>query len=490
MFAAPTLQALRVFSFALVPQASDAALEPPPIDPAITRGEIEQHVRVLASDAFEGRETGQRGALAAADYLARVLAASGLEPAGDGGGYKQRIHLVYVEHRSDPTLALFAADGTRTQAVYGVDFTVQIRGMPDAAADRPLRVVRSAADIPAEADPGMALILAANGKEARAWLEERGFDDLRGFGLELKAGGAKRAGARPSGARSGVMPETQGHEPADAVTLRGEISERALAGEFVRVRLLFGADARPLDDSNLVARIVGVGTPGHPELAAEVVVISAHFDHEGLLALPSRPTPESADEPMDLVFNGADDDASGVAAVLEMAQAFAAGPKPARTLVFLLATGEEKGLLGTEYYLDHPVASLEKTVANLNLEMIGRPDEMIGGAGHLWLTGFELSNLGPALAARELPIAVDPRPEQNFFRRSDNYAFVRRGIVGQTLSSYNLHPDYHTVQDEADALDFAHLEACVRAAYDAARMLADASLTPAWLPGKEPALAR
>jgi hypothetical protein len=447
-------------------------------------------VRVLASDAFEGRETGERGALLAADYLARALSASGLEPAGDDGGYLQRIQLVHVVHRSDPELNLIAADGKRTKAVFGEDFTVQIRGKPDAAVELPLLVARSAAEIPQEFDTHTAVILAADGKTSRAWLEERVLDDLRGFGLELKAGGPKRGGARPGGARGGVMPAGRGRDPADSVTLRGELAERAVAGEFARVSLIFFADERPLDDGNVVARLPGIGTPGHPELASEVVVISAHFDHQGMLEVPRQLKPESKDEPMDLVFNGADDDASGVAAVLEIAQAFAAGPKPARSLVFLLATGEEKGLLGTEYYLDHPVAPLATTVVNLNLEMIGRPDELIGGAGRLWLTGFELSNLGPALVARELPVAVDPRPQQRFFQRSDNYAFVRRGIVGQTLSSFAMHEDYHTVHDEADRLDFAHMETCARAAFEAARMLADGSLTPAWLPGKEPVPAR
>ena len=213
---------------------------------------------------------------------------------------------------------------------------------------------------------------------------------------------------------------------------------------------------------NVVGLIPGRGTDERPELARETVVFTAHYDHIGTRgrALPGE---RDADDPApdDLVYNGADDDASGVAAVLELAHAFAAGPPPARTLVFLLVTGEEKGLLGTEFYLDHPTRQLQDTVYNLNFEMIGRPDAAVGGAGRLWITGPERTTVMDALNAGGIAIAPDARPEQNFFMRSDNIAFVRRGIPAQSFSSYDMHADYHQVTDEADTLDPAHMEAAV-----------------------------
>ena len=154
--------------------------------------------------------------------------------------------------------------------------------------------------------------------------------------------------------------------------------------------------------------------------------------------------------------------------------------------MFLLATGEEVGLLGTSYYLEHPAEPLDHTVANLNFEMIGRPDPKIGGAGAMWLTGYELTNLGAAFTAAGIAIHVDPRPEQHFFQRSDNYAFVREGVVGQTFSTFNLHADYHHVTDEADRLDYAHMESCVREAYRAVKLVADGTLTPSWTEGQRP----
>jgi Zn-dependent M28 family amino/carboxypeptidase len=166
--------------------------------------------------------------------------------------------------------------------------------------------------------------------------------------------------------------------------------------------------------------------------------------------------------------------------------ALAAGPPPARTVVFLLATGEEIGLVGTRHYLERPVVPLERTVLNLNFEMIGRPDALAGGPGKLWLTGYERSNLGPAFAAAGLAVVADPRPDQGFFQRSDNYAFAVLGIVAQTLSSYDLHEDYHRVSDEASKLDFAHMETALRSTLTAVRALVDGTIDPAWEPGGAP----
>ncbi len=128
-------------------------------------------------------------------------------------------------------------------------------------------------------------------------------------------------------------------------------------------------------------------------------------------------------------------------------------------------------------------------MCNLNFEMLGRPDELVGGAGKLWLSGFERSSLGPAFAERGIDVVADQRLDQNFFARSDNIVFVREGIVGQTLSTYNMHKDYHQPTDDWDTLDYAHMEACAKAGFAAAGMLADGSVSPTWNEG-EPRLGR
>ena len=128
----------------------------------------------------------------------------------------------------------------------------------------------------------------------------------------------------------------------------------------------------------------------------------------------------------------------------------------------------------------------KKTCCNLNYEMIGRADELAGGAGRLWLTGHERSNLMGAIEREGISISPDVRPEQNFFQRSDNYAFAVRGIVAQTFSTYNMHQDYHQVTDEWDTLDYEHMEVSSREAYRIARLVADGEIDPAWLEGGKP----
>lgn len=234
-------------------------------------------------------------------------------------------------------------------------------------------------------------------------------------------------------------------------------------------------DTLPEDRRVVDANVVGVLPGNDPTLRDEVVLIAAHFDHVGI----GRPVDG------DSIYNGADDDASGVVAMLEIARALQRDPAPRRTVIFLAATGEEMGLLGTRWYIENPTAPLEKTVANLAIEMIGRPDSLAGGPGKAWLTGYERSTMGDMLRDSGIPIVPDPRPEQNFFLRSDNIAFAYRGIPAHTLSSYNLHDDYHRPSDEIDKIDFDHMAQVVEAAIEAVRHLANGE-APEWKPGGRP----
>ena len=228
--------------------------------------------------------------------------------------------------------------------------------------------------------------------------------------------------------------------------------------------------ARRLVDVNVIGIIRGDEASG-----GEAVVIGAHHDHVGV------GTPVDGDS----IYNGADDDASGVVAVLEVARALASGPAPRRTVVLLFSTGEELGLLGTQWYLRHPVVPLDLTVADLQVEMIGRPDSLAGGVGRAWLTGFERSTMGELFDAAGIAVVPDPRPEMNFFMRSDNAPFAFRGIPAHTLSSYNMHEDYHRPSDEVDKVDFRHMTMVIDAAVRAAELLANGERVR-WLPGGRP----
>jgi hypothetical protein len=257
------------------------------------------------------------------------------------------------------------------------------------------------------------------------------------------------------------------------------VALRALRGPSGAVRLRLGlpdsAGNVPTGEPLQAYNVLGVLRGADPAFREEIVIVGAHFDHVGI-----GPPVEG-----DSVYNGADDDASGVVAILGIARALRAGPAPKRTVVFAAFTGEEVGLLGTRWYIGRPPFPIERTVANLQIEMIGRPDSLAGGPGRAWLTGYERSTMGDILKASGSPIVPDPRPSQNFFMRSDNIAFARLGIPAHTLSSFGLHEDYHRPSDEVDAIDASHMTRVILAAADMVRQLADGP-RPEWHPGGRP----
>ncbi|MBW7933533.1 MAG: M20/M25/M40 family metallo-hydrolase [Gemmatimonadaceae bacterium] len=235
-------------------------------------------------------------------------------------------------------------------------------------------------------------------------------------------------------------------------------------------------DTFPAERRRTSVNVIGMIPGSDPALTHEVVLVSAHFDHVGVGAAVNG----------DSIYNGADDDASGVTAVLEIARQLAQGTAPKRSVIVALWTGEEMGMLGSRWFIEHPVVPLNQIAANLEVEMIGRPDSLVGGAGKAWLTGYERSNMGEQLAAAGIPIFPDKRPDQHFFERSDNIALARRGIVAHTLSTFNLHTDYHQPSDDVRGMDLEHMATVINAAVRATRVLADGP-KPEWKPGGQPA---
>ena len=239
-------------------------------------------------------------------------------------------------------------------------------------------------------------------------------------------------------------------------------------------------DSIPAARRRTEVNVLGMIPGSDPVLANEVVLVDAHYDHLGM-----RGPGVNGDS----IFNGADDDASGVTAVLEIARHIKQGPPPKRTIIFAAMVGEEVGLLGTNWFIQHPPIPLERFVANLEIEMIGRPDSLAFGTGKAWLTGFERSTMGESFQAHGLMVFPDMRPNQSFFTRSDNIGFARRGIVAHTLSSFNLHSDYHRVTDDVDKVDFAHMAAVINTGAAAVRLLVDGP-KPEWKPGGKPEAGR
>jgi len=238
----------------------------------------------------------------------------------------------------------------------------------------------------------------------------------------------------------------------------------ALAGQTVSFGVPFD-----LTDRAITTNVIGY-LPGR-DPALGLIMLGAHLDHEG--------------ERDGRIYYGANDDASGTAAVMELARALAAGRKPRRGLLFVAFGSEELGLLGAKYFAVHSPVPLTRIAANLGLEMVGRQDAKLP-RGTMMMTGYERSDLGARLSAAGGLVAPDPYPAQNFFQRSDNYALAQRGVVAHVVSGWALDPNYHTPQDTLANIDFDFMTRAIGSLVGPLRTIADSRTAPQWKPGGRP----
>ncbi|MEP3479772.1 MAG: M28 family peptidase [Fuerstiella sp.] len=204
-----------------------------------------------------------------------------------------------------------------------------------------------------------------------------------------------------------------------------------------------------LDSTASVRNVFGVVRGSDPQLSKTAIIVTAHLDHIGTRQFgPDR------------INNGADDNATGVAAVLAMAEAVAAMPEPPkRSIIFGTFWGEESGLLGSKAYAKDPLWPLDQTIANVNFEMLGRPEA--DAKGKVWMTGWKHSNLGEIMNQGSLRAGVEVFNRTDvgemLYTRSDNYSFVQKGVIAHSFSAGSLHSDYHQPTDEWEKLDFDHM---------------------------------
>ena len=223
-----------------------------------------------------------------------------------------------------------------------------------------------------------------------------------------------------------------------------------------------------------VRNVLGLLKGSDPALADQVVMVTAHYDHLG-----TRPEIEG-----DKIFNGANDDGSGTAGVVALARALGKA-HPKRSVLFVAFWGEEKGLRGSTYYGQHPVVPLAKTVADINLEQIGRTDDTEAPrVNAVSVTGYDYSDTVVALAAagKFLGTGVErhPRYSDPFFMRSDNAAMAAAGVPAHTICVAFEYPDYHQPGDEAGKLDYDNMTKVVRLAGLGILTIADAPDAPHW----------
>jgi Zn-dependent M28 family amino/carboxypeptidase len=237
-----------------------------------------------------------------------------------------------------------------------------------------------------------------------------------------------------------------------------------------------GGDAADNATAGTANNVAGILRGSDPALKDTYVVVSAHYDHTGLAASGE-----------DRVFHGANDDASGVASVLEVANALASlHPRPKRSVLVILFCGEEKGLVGSRFYASHPLVPLDHTIAQINMEQMGRTDSPEGPHLNMMnVTGFDFSTI-PALLAdsgRRVQIAVikDAQASEAYFRRSDNGPLAEAGIPAHTVSVTYEFPDYHAVGDEWQKLDYDNMAHVDQAVGIAMLRLASAVTPPKWM---------
>ena len=416
----------------------------------------------LASDAMNGRGSGTRDEWIAVTYVAAQLRRFGLEPFGDNGGFVQTIEIERPELGAPPVLTI----GDR-RFTHGKELSVVSMPLPKLSG----ALARHVKGTPA---PKGAVVLVAEPvtQQISADLATASFVLAKADGCGAAAKAARDRLPRPAARTIGVpaVAPRPGCVALDAEAY--DIVAKLADG----VSVTLEAEVKSVQKTN-TWNAVGRITGSDPTLSQDVILLGAHIDHIGARA--------NAPAGTDAINNGADDDASGSIAVLEIAEAIMRGPRPKRTIVFAWFGSEESGGAGSRYFADKPVVPLDRIVAQLQFEMIGRPDAKVP-AHTLWLTGYERSNLGPELAKRGAKLVQDPHPEQSFFTRSDNIQFARRGVIAHTVSSYGLHTEYHTPADEIGKVDFAHMTDAIRSMIGPIRWLANDAFKPAWNPGGRP----
>ncbi|MFM2126022.1 MAG: hypothetical protein RL328_2473 [Acidobacteriota bacterium] len=228
--------------------------------------------------------------------------------------------------------------------------------------------------------------------------------------------------------------------------------------------------------------VIGLLRGSDPALRDTYIIVSSHYDHVGM-----------GGNAEDKIFNGANDDASGSASVIELARAMAAAnPRPKRSILFMTFFGEERGLLGSRYYGAHPLVAPAATIAQLNLEQMGRTDATNGpqikGAN---LTGFDFTDISQTLADAAATVGVriwkDAPSSDAFFGRSDNQALADLGIPAHTISVAYDFSDYHKVSDTADKIDYDNMATVDRALTLGLLRLANNATPPRWNESYAPA---
>jgi hypothetical protein len=455
----------------------------------ITPDDMYRRIAYLASDEMGGRDTPSQGLEMAATWIGDEFRAFGLVPAGDDGTFIQRYPWTLTSFNPERTAVHFEKGGNRTTSVFARDFFL-LPGSSETTTGGLVwggTATEGMAPLGSDASGRVVVVFLPGATPDGSWNAGLG----AAFGAAMAAGAAALIVVLDPAFDSGMIRQVaqmaagQGGAPISLVALSWDAMKGALASGGEDLDALKDAPYQVLDagtatitfatESRLVRppNVVGLLPGSDPDLRDQYVVFSAHMDHVGM----GEPDSEG-----DSIFNGADDDASGTATVVEVAEAFSAlTVRPRRSILFVAVSGEEKGLLGSDYFASHPPVAKDEIIADINLDMVGRnaPDTVAA-------IGQDYSSLGPlvqevAAARPELGLVVAPDlwPEENLFVRSDHFSFAKNGVAALFFTT-GLHDQYHKPSDEVELIDRDKASRIGKLAFYLAWEIANRDEPPTW----------
>ncbi|RZA36638.1 MAG: M28 family peptidase [Lysobacteraceae bacterium] len=454
---------MRLYVTALVLALASAGCAQLPTAATITPEALRTHVQYLASDQLEGRGTPSRGQDLATDYIAAQFRKAGLEPAG-GDGYFQTATWQYAERKADD-VSLSVAAGGSTIAVPSGGATGNFLDPVSLGATPAVFMSWKDALENSEAANGKVLVVpAAPVPGAARQLQEK----LKSKPLlVVMIDRERRHGAGTGGWL--IDPEQPRPQGVPVLVLHAPDAAAALEKGGATITARVAAPAiRPVKLRN----VVGVLRGSDPSLKDTYVMLTSHYDHLGI---------RNGD-----IYNGANDDGSGTVSVIEIAASLAAQKtRPRRSIVFMTFFGEELGLVGSRYYGKHPLFPIKDTVADINLEQIGRTDDSEGARVNAAnLTGFDYTSISATLqrAGRKVGVKLVKHPvnSDRYFAQSDNQSLADAGVPAHTLSVAYEFPDYHGKDDDWDKIDYENMARIDRMVALGLLDIANDRKAPAW----------
>ncbi len=478
----------------------------------ITEADYRRRIAVIADDSMRGRGTPSPELEEVANYIAGEFQRFGLRPGGDNGTWLQRyrIRRTLVDTAS---FVMAMGRGAHGHWLLSRDASLLAGDLPDSNMSGPLVLVYGTpadtahpfGDTPLQGAIVMQvgplvrvstllpLIRKAAAGGARAWVLVA---DMPAPMWAQRMRAARTPQLQLIGGRGRSLAPVpvflvRDYSALGVLQAAGENLADLRAPNVSGARVLQGftgavsAHQTALDEAS-APNVIGILEGSDPVLKNEYVFFTGHMDHIGVAGMGNGCTAVGADS----ICNGADDDASGTTGVVMLAQAFSQmNPRPRRTLVFMTVSGEERGLWGSEYYSEHPVVPLANTVADLNMDMIGRYNQnQPGWRDTISVIGKEHSSLG-ASANRitaehpelHMQLVDDIWPSQNFYSRSDHYNFAKKGVP--ILFFFNgTHPDYHRPSDSVDKIDAEKAARIVQMVYYLGLDVANTTERPQWNP--------